>query len=96
MEKEEAMDYTPTTATAHALREELRTSRITFKDSDVIKFTAFGRYRYAAIRAEGKWHFTGGGNTFGQGVTDSKMIEILKDDKQDIMYITAGTGEIIV
>lgn len=96
MEKEEAMNYTPTTTTARALREELSTGRIPFGDGDVIKFTAFEGYRYAALRAEGKWYFTGERNMFNQGVTDSKMVETLKDDKQDIMYIAAGVGEIIV
>lgn len=81
---------------AARLREELRTSQVPFEDGDVIKFTAFGQYSYAAIRSEGKWYFTGGRNSFGQGVTDSKMIEILKDDKQNISYINAEAGETIV
>lgn len=57
-------------ASIKALRKSIRRARgpeDTFRDGDVVKWIANGRYTYAALRANGQWWFTGHANYYGHG-----------------------------
>lgn len=54
-----------------------------------IRFMSMGRFTYAAIRAEGRWYFTGENNFFGQALTDDELLSILH--QQSITNVEVAT-----
>lgn len=86
--------------TVRALRKELRDGqdRIEFTDGDILKFSAYKTYQYAAMRVHSYWYITGGGKSFGQELTDYEMVKTLKSERiklGSVVYIQNGEGETI-
>lgn len=60
----------------------------------VLRWTAMGRYQFAALHCDnGFWYITGGNGTYGTSMkSSSELLDLLEDEENAITDIEAATG----